>query len=77
VKTLFHQQTLIVRRKMQIYNVNLTKARKNSTFPFAVFFTRCDKVVPGLGTTNLPLLLLLLLLLPISEFFLKELLTTF
>jgi hypothetical protein len=29
-------------------------------------FTRCDKVVPGLGTTNL--LLLLLLLLPVSEF---------
>jgi hypothetical protein len=32
-----------------------------------VLFTRCDKVVPGLGATNL-LLLLLLLLLPISEF---------
>jgi hypothetical protein len=29
-------------------------------------FTRCDKVVPGLGTTNL--LLLLLLLLAVSEF---------
>jgi hypothetical protein len=31
-------------------------------------FTRCDKVVPGLGATNLLLLLLLLLLLPVSEF---------
>jgi hypothetical protein len=30
-------------------------------------FTRCDKVVPGLGATNL-LLHLLLLLLPVSEF---------
>jgi hypothetical protein len=29
------------------------------------YFTRCDKVVPGLGTTNL---LLLLLLLPVSDF---------
>jgi hypothetical protein len=39
---------------------------------FTIFglFTRCDKVVPGLGATNL--LLLLLLLLPVSEF-----LTTF
>jgi hypothetical protein len=37
-------------------------------------FTRCDKVVPGLGATNLLLLLLLLLhlllLLPVSEFLL-------
>jgi hypothetical protein len=32
-----------------------------------MIFTRCDKVAPGLGTTNF-LLLLLLLLLPISEF---------
>jgi hypothetical protein len=31
-------------------------------------FTRCVKVVPGLGATNLLLLLLLLLLLPVSEF---------
>jgi hypothetical protein len=35
-------------------------------------FARCDKVVPGLGATNLLLLLLLLLflLLPVSEFLL-------
>jgi hypothetical protein len=42
-------------------------------------FTRCDKVVPGLGATNLlllSLLLLLLLLLPVSEFF-TDFLTTF
>jgi hypothetical protein len=29
---------------------------------------RCEKVVPGLGATNLLLLLFLLLLLPVSEF---------
>jgi hypothetical protein len=41
----------------------------------STIFTRCDKVVPGLGATNLLLLLLLLLfllllllLLPVSEF---------
>jgi hypothetical protein len=35
-------------------------------------FTRCDKVVPDLGATNLLLLILLLILLfllPVSEFF--------
>jgi hypothetical protein len=40
----------------------------------AAIFIRCDKVVPGLGTTHLLLLLLLLfllllLLLPVSDFF--------
>jgi hypothetical protein len=39
--------------------------KKNKHFSY--IFTRCDKVVPGLGATNL-LLLLLLLLLPVSEF---------
>jgi hypothetical protein len=33
-------------------------------------FTRCDKVVPGIGATNL--LLLLLLLLPVSESFITR-----
>jgi hypothetical protein len=48
------------------------KAIVQTTMPF---FTRCDKVTPGLGTTNLLLFLLvllfllfLLLLLPVSEF---------
>jgi hypothetical protein len=43
-----------------------------NAFVLGYIFTRCDKVVPGLGTTNLLLLLLLLLrlllLLPVSEF---------
>jgi hypothetical protein len=41
-----------------------------------VLFSRCNKVVPGLGATNL---LLLLLLLPVSEFLLTcdNYLTTF
>jgi hypothetical protein len=45
----------------------ILKTKKNIN----LIYTRCDKVVPGLGTTNLLLLLLLpllLLLLTVSEF---------
>jgi hypothetical protein len=45
---------------------NGEKVEQNKTVKTKLIFTRCDKVVPGLGTTNFLLLLLLLLLLPVS-----------
>jgi hypothetical protein len=56
----------------QLVSFNMNDTHKIASF--FQLFTRCDKVVPGLGATNLLLLLLLflLLLIPVSEF-----LTTF
>jgi hypothetical protein len=48
-------------------NYKFPSSSPPTRFRFFIF-SRCDKVVPGLGTTTLLLLLLLLLLLPISEF---------
>jgi hypothetical protein len=63
-------------KETQDFQVNFLSEFISQSFPgilreaylYNGVFTRCDKVVPGLGATNLLLLLLLLLLLPVSEF---------